>query len=105
MDTLISTDLLKKFVKKPTLDDHRSLVFEAVAHAIPTLGRDFSIDVGEDGENIRIGLKSRTLVGEMFIRYLRGNMAKLVEAVKKQKYVESDHDGTKTEKSGSVAVL
>lgn len=105
MDTLLSTELLKKFVKKPSLDDHRALVFEAVAHAVPTLGRDFLVDVGEDGENVKISLKSRTLVGEMFIRYLRGNMAKLVEVVKKQKYGEADNDGAKVEKSGSVAVL
>lgn len=105
MDTLLSTDLLKKFVKKPSLDDHRMLVFEAVAHAIPTLGRDFLVEVGEEGENVKVGLKSKTLVGEMFIRYLRGNMVKLIETIKKQKYGEQGNDDTKSEKSGSVAVL
>lgn len=105
MDALISSDLLKKFVKKPSLDDHRALVFEAVAFALPTLGRDFLVEVGEDGENVRVSLKSSTLVGEMFIRYLRGNMGRLVEIIKKQKYGESTNDDTKAAKSGSVAVL
>ena len=105
MDPLITVDQLKAFVRAPTIDDYRSMVFEAVAFAIPTMGRDFTVSVDEvEGGNVRVGMKSSTLVGEMFIRYLRGNLVRILESVKQQKYGVKDDD-RKTAESGPVTVL
>ena len=105
MDPLITVDQLKAYVKAPTLDDYRSMVFEAVAFAIPTMGRDFNVVVEEaEGGNVKVALKSSSLVGEMFIRYLRGNLVRILELVKQQKHGVRDDD-RKTAKSGTVTVL
>ena len=86
----IALESLQAMVRQPTLEDYRALVFEAVAMAIPTIGRDFAVRVVEEGGNVRVGLSSSTLAGEMFIRYLRGNLPRLIGLARSQKYGEKD---------------
>lgn len=102
----IALGQLSAMVRQPTLDDYRTMVFEVVANSLPTIGRDFGVTVVEAGGNVRVGLSSKTLVGEMFIRYLRGNLPRLIELAASQKNGGMDDQGNReAAEVGPVPVL
>ena len=79
----------------------RSLVFDAITHLLPTMGRDFVVAINfEDTEHIKIDIKALTKMGEIvkeeLMKHLQSTLTELITAVNR-----SNQNGREQSKSGT----
>ena len=94
---------LQGYVGKPlNIAEMRSMVFEIVADHMPTLGRDYTLDVvpHPDGpDKVKVQMRSLTVIGEVYVRYLMGVMEPDLRTLARK--MESKDDGHEADTAGN----
>lgn len=98
----ISASMKGYIGKPPDIDAIRAMVFEIAADHMPTLGRDYTLDVvphPDDPDKVKVQMQSLTVIGEAYVRYLMGIMEPDLRTLARQ--MESPDNGHEADTTGN----